>query len=118
MKDLFTFGLSLLLLMMQPMTAQADKAMPSAKLIGHTSTVIALAFSPDGSKLASAGDDGLFKIWDVAAKKELASISGAATHQNEVRFTPDGRTAVTVGADSCVLVMDVDGGKAKTRIAV
>jgi WD40 repeat protein len=118
MKHFFTFGLALLLLVMQPVLALADKATPEALLKGHTSTAIALAFSPDGTRLASAGDDGQFKIWDIAAGKEVAGIEGAATHKNEVRFTPDGKTAITVGAQSCVLVIDVASGKAKPSIAV
>jgi len=43
-------------------------------LKGHTGKLQAVVYSPDGSKIATAGDAGVTKLWDVATGRELATI--------------------------------------------
>jgi WD40 repeat protein len=43
-------------------------------LKGHSGKLRAVVYSPDGSKLATAGDAGVTKLWDVATGRELATI--------------------------------------------
>src|SRR3954468_18859209 len=51
-------------------------------LKGHTGKLRAVVFSPDGSKLATAGDAGVTKLWDAATGCELATI-----HQPDAEST-------------------------------
>ena len=48
---------------------------------GHTGAVQAVAFSPDGQHVISAGQDGTIRIWDSKSGQELASL---AEHQGPV----------------------------------
>jgi WD40 repeat protein len=60
-------------------------------LEGHTGAVVAVSFSPDGRRLASASHDGSVKVWDAQAGQELLTLRGHAGSVSSVCFSPDGR---------------------------
>jgi WD40 repeat protein len=66
------------------------------QLAGHRDFVAGLAFSPDGTMLASASMDGTIKLWDCGAAKELATLPGHLEETTGVAFSPDGRTLASV----------------------
>ena len=45
-------------------------------LPGHTDAVFGVAFSPDGTRLATASGDQTAKVWDVATGRELLTLAG------------------------------------------
>jgi WD40 repeat protein len=72
-------------------------------LAGHTDWVDRLALAPDGRTLASAGREGLAKVWDLETGKELESFGqGASCYA--VAFAPDGRTLASGGHAAVIKV--------------
>ncbi|WP_371484621.1 WD40 repeat domain-containing protein [Kitasatospora sp. NBC_00315] len=62
---------------------------------GHTGTVHAVAISPDGQWLATAGNDGTARIWDRTDSRTIALLRlDGPLHA--CAWTPDGR-GITVG---------------------
>ena len=64
-------------------------------LKGHWSSVIGVAFSPDGHFLATTSWDNTARLWDVATGRELKVLKGHLANVYSVAFSPDGRTIAT-----------------------
>jgi WD40 repeat protein/serine/threonine protein kinase len=59
---------------------------------GHMLGAHAVAFSPDGRRLATGGGGGreVVKLWDVSTRRELLTLPGQGTLFRYVAFSPDG----------------------------
>jgi eukaryotic-like serine/threonine-protein kinase len=66
----------------------------------------ALAFSPDGSILASGDDRGNLTIWDVATWSRRRSVKGSDAGIWGLSFSPDGRTLAAACGDAKVRLWD------------
>src|SRR5262249_44781652 len=80
-----------------------------ATLKGHTETVYAVAYSPDGRYVLTGSLDKTLKLWDAAAGTEIKTFGGQAGHQNLVlaaAFSPDGRMIGSGGSDNTAKIWD------------
>ena len=94
-----------------------DRAEPGPKggwTIGRFFWVLAVAFSPDGTQLASGDLDGTVSVWDVATRTRTGTFQGPTDRIRDeivsVSFTPDGASLVSGAADGRLLMWDVRTG--------
>jgi WD40 repeat protein len=76
----------------------------------HADSIWALAFSPDGTRLVSGGEDRTARLWDAARGKLLATCRGHTSKVLSAAFRPDGARLVTTSADGTVRQWDAATG--------
>jgi WD40 repeat protein len=88
-----------------------DSALCTHTLSGHQTAVTGIAISLDANLIASAGQDGEIRVWDIAEQKCIADIEG---HQDEVRsivLTTDAKFLISGGRDGKVRLWNIGTGQ-------
>jgi WD40 repeat protein len=73
---------------------------------GHFRRIQALAFSADGKRLASSGDDQEIRIWDVNTGECLATIVGPQAAVQDISWCAGGATLASVDVNGHVCLWD------------
>jgi WD40 repeat protein len=90
-------------------------------LVGPTNYVYAVAFAPDGRRLAAASTDGTAWLWDVADPARPGQPVGLVASADPLfalAFSPDGVTLAAGGADRAVHLWTVDPQRAAAELCV
>jgi len=77
-------------------------------LAAHRRAVAGAAFTPDGRIMATGGEEGLVKLWDVATHREIVRLKGHLKSVHGVAISPDGgRLATGSGGAEAVKLWDI-----------
>jgi WD40 repeat protein len=79
----------------------------------HPTSVAAIAFSPDGSAIATGGDDGATRVWDAKTGRLLVPPMVHSEAVKTVAFNQDGTLLLTLARDGNAVLWNRDRG---TRI--
>ena len=72
--------------------------------------VFAVALSPDGQLLATAGQDKAIALWDTASGRQVKLLAGHGKDVRMLAFSANGRSLVSAGDDRLVMVWDLKSG--------
>jgi WD40 repeat protein len=86
-------------------------------LTAHDGGITNIAFSRDGSLLASSSRDGTAKVWDLEAGKEMYSFEGHSDIVQAVAFSPDGTQLATASDDHTAKIWDLISGEEITTLS-
>jgi WD40 repeat protein len=82
----------------------------------HLLLIWDVAFSPDGTVLASGFHDGTIALWNVASGKSLINFRAHDDRVFQVTFSPDGSLLASAGGDKSVALRDGKSGEMKRRL--
>jgi len=89
---------------------EQKKSIPSDVLTGHKRQVFSVAFSPDGTILASGSEDRTIKLWDVKTGTEILTLTWHDKPISSVAFSPDGTILASGSWDGAIKLWDVKTG--------
>jgi ribosome assembly protein 4 len=88
-------------------TEASGELKPTARLTGHQGIIFNIAFSPDGTLLASCSADKTVKLWSASTGKFITTFRGHVAAVYHVSWSLDSRLVASGSRDSTLKVWSV-----------
>ena len=87
--------------------AWAGQALRTLNLVGHTGQILDVAFSPDGTRLATGSLDRRAIVWDAVTGQPLLTLAGHNGAVGGVAFSPDSSRLATASDDGTARIWNI-----------
>ncbi len=84
--------------------------------VEHGAPVIALAWAPNGRYLATCGEDGAVRLWNILNQSEVLRLERHEGSVSSVAFSSDGNRLLTGGEDGTVRVWEIPSGELRREL--
>ena len=81
---------------------QPDLPAPFVELGAHAGPVRSLSFDPNGTTLASGGEDNVIRLWDLSTAGRSMELRGHASHVRDCTYSADGNWLLSAGRDEVI----------------
>jgi WD40 repeat protein len=75
-------------------------------ILKQGTTTYGIAFTPDGTRLATGCADNSIRFWDVLTGQEVTELRSHGSYVKAVTFSPDGTRLASASGDNTVRVWD------------
>ncbi|MDJ1171879.1 WD40 repeat domain-containing protein [Roseofilum sp. BLCC_M154] len=93
---------------MSALMTQVYQSRERQSFYSNQGSVYSVSYSPDGQTLASGGNDGTIKVWNLETQAEVATLTGHQEWVYSVSYSPDGKTLASGGADGTIKLWNLE----------